>query len=103
MEAPEVSDFKQYILDGSWVEAETALTNLAVSDEEGLLVNPSHLPSAVRLSSVQDARFLISQQKYLELLEAMKTTSALQVLRNELAPLSVDSDQLHTLSRFAIF
>jgi hypothetical protein len=59
----------------------------------------SHLRSVVHLSSVQDAKFLISQQKYLELLEAMKTTSALQVLRNELAPLSVDSDQLHTLSR----
>lgn len=48
----------------------------------------------------QDARFLISQQKYLELLEAQKTTDALQVLRNELAPLDVDPDQLHMLSRY---
>jgi len=84
MEAPEVSDFRQYILDGSWGKAEAALMRLAVSDDEGLW----------------DAKFLISQQKYLELLEAKKTTAALHVLRNELAPLNVDSDQLHTLSSF---
>lgn len=47
----------------------------------------------------QDARFLISQQKYLELLEAKKTTAALQVLRNELAPMNTETEQLHTLSR----
>ena len=51
--------------------------------------------------SVKDAKFLISQQKYLELLEAKKHTAALQVLRNELAPSNVDPDQLHTLSRSA--
>lgn len=48
---------------------------------------------------LQDAKFLISQQKYLELLEAGQTTTALHVLRNEIAPLDVDSDQLHLLSR----
>lgn len=42
---------------------------------------------------------MISQQKYLELLEAKKTTLALHVLRHELAPLNVDSEPLHTLSR----
>ncbi|KAF8226747.1 WD40 repeat-like protein [Tricholoma matsutake] len=84
MEEAEVSDFRQYILDGSWGKAEATLMHLAVSDEEGLW----------------DAKFLISQQKYLELLEAKKTTAALHVLRNELAPLNVDSDQLHTLSSF---
>lgn len=55
------------------------------------------------LERTQDARFLISQQKYLELLEAQKTTDALQVLRNELAPLDVDSEQLHILSRHVSF
>lgn len=47
----------------------------------------------------QDAKFLISRQKYLELVEARKPTAALQVLRNELTPLNVDPDQLHMLSR----
>lgn len=47
------------------------------------------------------ARFLISQQKYLELLEAQKVTAALHVLRNELAPLNTDIDKLNSLSRCA--
>ncbi|KAG6889821.1 hypothetical protein C0995_014298 [Termitomyces sp. Mi166 len=83
MEEAEVADFRQCILDGLWAKAEVALIRLGVSEDDGLW----------------DAQFLISQQKYLELLEAKKTTSALHVLRHELAPLNVDSDQLHTLSR----
>lgn len=52
---------------------------------------------------VQEAKFLISQQKYLELLEAGKTGAALTILRQELAPLNVDPDQLHSLSRWVNF
>ncbi|KAG5643231.1 hypothetical protein DXG03_001315 [Asterophora parasitica] len=82
MEAPEVSDFRECVLEGSWKKAEAALMRLMGGDDDGLW----------------DAKFLISQQKYLELLEAKKTTLALHVLRHELAPLNVESDQLHTLS-----
>ncbi|KAF9484688.1 WD40 repeat-like protein [Pholiota conissans] len=82
MESAEVSQFRQYILDGLWSKAEAALVRLGVQEDEGLW----------------DAKFLISQQKYLELVEAKKPTEALQVLRSELAPLNVDSDHLHTLS-----
>ena len=49
---------------------------------------------------LQEAKFLISQQKYLEYLEGGKTAMALHVLRNELAPLHTDPDLL-PLSRFA--
>ncbi|KAF8350519.1 WD40 repeat-like protein [Amanita rubescens] len=82
METQEVSQFKQYILHGHWPKAEAALTRLGVNDEASLL----------------EARFLISEQKYLELLESNRTTAALYVLRNELAPLEIDSDHLHLLS-----
>ncbi|KAJ7709607.1 WD40 repeat-like protein [Mycena rosella] len=82
METPEVADFRRFILEARWSKAENSLQRLGVRDREGLW----------------DARFLISQQKYLELLEAQRTTDALQVLRNELAPLDVDSEQLHALS-----
>ncbi|CAA7271486.1 unnamed protein product [Cyclocybe aegerita] len=82
MESPEVSQFRQYILDGMWSKAEAALERLMSEEDEALW----------------DAKFLISRQKYLELVESRKPTAALQVLRNELAPLNVDSDQLHTLS-----
>ncbi|KAJ6525716.1 WD40-repeat-containing domain protein [Mycena capillaripes] len=82
METPEVTDFRHFILEAQWSKAENALQRLGVQDRE----------------SLWDVRFLISQQKYLELLEAQKTTDALHVLRNELAPLDVDSEQLHMLS-----
>lgn len=82
LETPEVSEFRQYILNAEWSSAETLLPRL-VADENFLW----------------EALFLIGKQKYLELLEARKTTTALQVLREQLAPLSANSsDQLHTLS-----
>lgn len=49
--------------------------------------------------TVQAARFLISQQKYLEQLEAMQPTAALQTLRGELAVYCSDPERLHYLSR----
>lgn len=84
LEAPEVSEFRQHILRGAWADAELLLVELGVTDTDALV----------------DARFLIGKQKYLELLEARKTTAALQVLRNDLAPYSTTSDQeeLHVLS-----
>ena len=54
----------------------------------------------VLIAGLQEAKFLISQQKYLEYLELGKTTMALYVLRNELAPLHTDPELLHPLSRF---
>lgn len=54
-------------------------------------------------AGLQEAKFLISQQKYLEYLEKGKTTMALHVLRNELAPLHTDPELLHPLSRLATF
>lgn len=47
----------------------------------------------------QAAKFLISQQKYLELLEAQELNPALVVLRSELAPLNIDPERLQLLSR----
>ncbi|OAX42006.1 WD40 repeat-like protein [Rhizopogon vinicolor AM-OR11-026] len=84
LEAPEVTQFRQHILHGAWAHAEPLLIQLGVTDEDALM----------------DARFLIGKQKYLELLEAQKTTAALQVLRNDLAPYSTTSeqDELHALS-----
>jgi len=82
-----VTQFRQHILHGAWAHAEPLLIQLGVTDEDALM----------------DARFLIGKQKYLELLEAQKTTAALQVLRNDLAPYSTTSeqDELHALSRCA--
>ncbi|EKM55055.1 uncharacterized protein PHACADRAFT_94848 [Phanerochaete carnosa HHB-10118-sp] len=83
METSDVSRFRQCILEGDWDSAEDTLLRLGLSEEEGLW----------------EAKFLISQQKYLELLEARETASALHILRNELAPSSPDPEQLHALAR----
>ncbi|KAG9318564.1 hypothetical protein JVU11DRAFT_656 [Chiua virens] len=82
LEAPEVTQFRRYILNADWANAESLLSHLTAADEE----------------AIWEAHFLIGRQKYLELLEARKTTAALQVLRNELAPLSTNPEQLHALS-----
>ncbi|KAI0071759.1 WD40 repeat-like protein, partial [Panus rudis PR-1116 ss-1] len=82
METHEVSDFRQCILEGAWSRAEIALERLGVAEDDGLW----------------RAKFLINEQKYLELLEANKIAAALNVLRQELAPLSMNTDQLHSLS-----
>lgn len=82
METSRVAEFRRCILEGSWNEAESALEHLSVAEDDGLW----------------EAKFLISQQKYLEYLEIGKTTMALHVLRNELAPLHTDPEQLHPLS-----
>lgn len=47
-------------------------------------------------------KFLIFEQKYLELLEDGKVLDALHVLRNELTPLQHNIDKVHTLSRYSI-
>lgn len=44
MEAPEVSEFRQYVLDGSWAKAEAALLRLGVVDQEGLWVSDIRAP-----------------------------------------------------------
>jgi hypothetical protein len=38
MESPEVSQFRQFILNGMWAKAEAALERLGVEKEEGLWV-----------------------------------------------------------------
>ncbi|KAF9265565.1 WD40 repeat-like protein [Marasmius fiardii PR-910] len=82
MEEPQVRDFRDYVLQGNWGKAEATLMRMGMVDEQELT----------------NVKLLISKQKYLELLEAKKTHSALQVLRNELTPYSVDTDLLHNLT-----
>lgn len=62
-----------------------------------------HVTVMTRLTDLrlfkQNIRYLIAQERYLELLESKETRQALAVLRNDLAPRSQDADQLHKLSR----
>jgi hypothetical protein len=44
MESPEVSQFRQLILDGLWSKADAALMRLGVDEEEGLWVGSAKFP-----------------------------------------------------------
>lgn len=48
---------------------------------------------------VQTARFLISQQKYLEALETQRKFDAMVILQQEIAPVDIERDRLNHLSR----
>lgn len=50
---------------------------------------------------LQEMKFLILEQKYLEFLEDGRALDALHVLRNELTPLQHNIDRVHVLSRYS--
>jgi WD repeat-containing protein 26 len=52
-------------------------------------------------ASLEEALFLIREQKFLESLEDKDFTSALTVLRTELSPLNINTEKVHNLSRCA--
>ena len=102
-----VIDLQAAILGGRWSESLSLLQQLDIipsTDEE-----PSSSASSMRSTSgkAKDAgggthpnavRFLISRQKYLEMLEVGQSKKALAVLRSELAGVVRDPEVLHTLS-----
>ncbi|CAE6467768.1 unnamed protein product [Rhizoctonia solani] len=82
LESDDVAQLRHAVTNGIWDEAPTFLRRLGVvGDNE------------------RAARFLISQQKYLEQLEALQPTAALQTLRGELAVFCTEPERLHYLSR----
>ena len=126
LEIPSVAAFRSAVQHGEWEEAETLLFG---SEEEvdggvmlGNMMGNGHHPSSAwrkgRLSfGTQNGlarqglplaegadttilKFLLRQQKYLELLENRDLNAALMVLRNELTPLKRDIGRLHALSRY---
>ncbi|KAI8914971.1 WD40-repeat-containing domain protein [Powellomyces hirtus] len=83
LESPIVSDFRAGVLAGNW-EAVTRL--LPMLD--------------IKAADLQTVKFLISEQKYLEQLEAGDTQSALSVLRHELGAMCSDTQRVHLLASF---
>lgn len=110
-------DFHASIMGGRWSEAISLLPQVGVPvgpaastqaiPEEPASSSSSVLSGKAKASSsdgqisaspADQARFLVAQQKYLELLELGSQKKALAVLRNELAPVTKDPEALHTLS-----
>lgn len=97
------ADFQAAILGGRWSEALSLLPDLGIPVTLGESSSGSSIASgktkATGKGTVQEqARFLISQQKYLELLEVGQQKRALGVLRGELAPVIREPEILHGIS-----
>ncbi|KAF2208337.1 hypothetical protein CERZMDRAFT_122431 [Cercospora zeae-maydis SCOH1-5] len=120
LEIPSVAAFRSAVLSGEWDEAESLLLGTdAVEVDGGVSLGNGHsiswsksdgqpgvnqngssrrgLPLADG-ANLTLLKFLLRQQKYLELLEKRDLKSALDVLRSELTPLRTDTGRLHFLS-----
>ncbi|KAK4565962.1 hypothetical protein LTR86_003811 [Recurvomyces mirabilis] len=125
LEIPSVAAFRSAVLGGEWEEAEAVLFGSSGGDEGaegdggGVMLGNGHsvaewkrsrelVPSrngharrGLPLAESADTtfmRFMLRQQKYLELLENRDLNAALSVLRTELTPLKRDIARLHALS-----
>ena len=126
LESPSVAAFRDAVVQGEWEEAEALLLGSEAQtpvDEGGggVMLYNGHAngrkrsSAHVRGGSVSNGfarhglplaegadtvtlKFMLREQKYLELLESRNLNTALHVLRNELTPLKKDMARLHALS-----
>ncbi|KAK4686064.1 WD repeat-containing protein 26, partial [Tremellales sp. Uapishka_1] len=102
-----VADFEAAILGGRWEEALSLLPELGIplpatseSSSSSSSIASGKTKANGNGTPADSARFLISTQKYLELLETNQPRKALVVLRKELAEVTSSPDLLHTLSGY---
>ncbi|WPH03898.1 PLU-1-domain-containing protein [Acrodontium crateriforme] len=121
LEKPNVAAFRHAVQRGEWDDAEALLFGGSDPELDGIVpLENGHITALSRRKSrrslqgsngvskhglplsegadVMLLKFLIRQQKYLELLEKRDLSAALIVLRNELTPLKKDIARLHALS-----
>ncbi|WAQ85831.1 hypothetical protein PtA15_6A460 [Puccinia triticina] len=116
--SPEITSFRQNVLNGKWREVDALLLReyLRYSDQsDDAHINPSPLSPVFNKHDSCDsriaqslfgvdahvlklARFLVIQEKYLELLESRQIRKALVVLRSEIAPLVTPPSQIGSAS-----
>jgi hypothetical protein len=95
----QATDLESAVLGGRWSEAFSLFGVLGVLDLSSSSSAASGMLKAIDVTTAaSQIKFLITQQKYLELLETGQQKKALAVLRTELRPVVRDSDVLHTLS-----
>lgn len=84
LEHPAAAKFRQDVLAGAWDNVVRDLASL-----RSFVERPEHL---------REMKFIILEQKYLELLEKGRVLESLQVLRNELSPMQEKTERVHELS-----
>ena len=104
IESPAVAAFRHSILEGSWSEVQALLFGRnSEPDGGGVSISNGSTHHHTGLKLVEDAdldqmKFLIREQKYLELLKRGERVKALMVLQTELQPLNYDIGRLNMLS-----
>ncbi|CAJ0634268.1 1067_t:CDS:10 [Entrophospora sp. SA101] len=86
LESKDVARFKDGVLKGDWTLVESLLPTLELDNSKDAIV-----------------KFLIREQKFLELLESSQLKMALFVLRTELTPLDFNLDRVHVLSSYIMY
>ena len=104
VESPAVVAFRNAILEGDWLEAESILfTDTRQPDGGGVSIRHGDWYGQDGLQLIErmdphHLRFLIREQKYVELLRGNRRGEALAVLQSELQPLKHDVQRLNILS-----
>ena len=88
LDHPAAAKFQSHVMSGEWTEAEADLQDLK-----------SLISSA---QSLLDMRFLILEQKFLELLDDEQSKEGLLCLQTELTPLCHKTDRIHKLTMFVM-
>lgn len=89
LDHPAAVQFCDHVMQGKWVDAEEDLVKMKP------LLRDSK-------ASWREMKFLLLEQKYLELLDDGLVMDAMKVLREELTPLQHNVDRVHVLSTFII-
>ncbi|KAG0326134.1 hypothetical protein BG004_003035 [Podila humilis] len=84
LESEAVTQFRESVLSGDWDTVEKLSEQLDIDPVNG----------------IPTVKFLIREQKFLEMLESRQIKSALVVLRSELTPLNRNMERVHTLTSF---
>ncbi|CAK9301385.1 unnamed protein product [Gordionus sp. m RMFG-2023] len=90
LEHPAAANFNRHVMNGEWGKAMKDLSAL------------KPMLQVSEIEAMPKMKFLLLEQKYLELLDEGKTLDALYCLRFELSALKQDSEHLHKLSSYLL-
>eukprot|EP00094_Tigriopus_californicus_P012055 TCALIF_11648-PA protein Name:"Similar to wdr26 WD repeat-containing protein 26 (Danio rerio)" AED:0.14 eAED:0.15 QI:0/0/0/1/1/1/5/0/658 len=86
LDQPSAAVFRQHVMHGEWAMAVKALESLK-----------AHLENPAKMVEI---KYLLLEQKYLELLSQKRQVEALKVLQTELTPLNHRQNRTHELSTY---
>lgn len=84
LDHPAAARFRHCVMEGEWAKADAALSELRNMLDDA--------------NSLKEMRFLLLEQKYLELLESGQAMEALTCLRSQVTPLQHNMERVHQLS-----